>query len=73
MFTLQLLLPLEWQAKLEETAASLGTDAATWITNLISTCLFPNLEGQNSDQYAATQPTETQENTANSANVILYR
>ncbi|MBP5977125.1 hypothetical protein HW132_31480 [Brasilonema sp. CT11] len=72
MFTLQLLLPLEWQAKLEETAASLGTDTAAWVTNLISTFLFSKLEGQNSNP---TQPqfTETQKNTANSAKVILHR
>ncbi|BAZ70807.1 hypothetical protein NIES4106_56040 (plasmid) [Fischerella sp. NIES-4106] len=57
MFTLQLLLPLEWQAKLEETAASLDTDAVTWVTNLISAFLFPKLEGQNFDHSTPKQPT----------------
>ncbi|MBW4628982.1 MAG: ParB N-terminal domain-containing protein [Brasilonema octagenarum HA4186-MV1] len=72
MFTLQLLLPLEWQAKLEETAASLNTNTATWVTSLISASLFSKLEGQNPNQ---TQPqlTETQKNTTNLANVILHR
>jgi hypothetical protein len=40
-FALQLLLPLEWQDKLEETAALLDTDAVTWVKNLIGANLFP--------------------------------
>lgn len=40
-FVLKLFLPLEWQDRLEETAASLGIDPAVWVTNLIGASLFP--------------------------------
>ena len=41
-FVLELHLPVEWQEHLEATAASLGIDAATWVTNLIDRDLFPS-------------------------------
>ncbi|NMG23055.1 ParB/RepB/Spo0J family partition protein [Brasilonema bromeliae] len=42
--TFQVLLPLEWQDRLEETAASVGMDATTWITNLIGASLYETLD-----------------------------
>ena len=46
-FVLELFLPVEWQDRIEETAASLGIDAAVWVTNLIGASLFPS---SNSDE-----------------------
>lgn len=40
-FVLKLFLPVEWQNRLEETAASLGYDPDVWATNLIGASLFP--------------------------------
>ncbi len=46
-FVLQLLIPLEWQDRLEKTAASLHTDAAIWVINLIGASLFPSYDKTN--------------------------
>jgi len=35
VFVLPVVLPLEWQAQLEKTAVAVGTDASTWVKNLI--------------------------------------
>jgi ParB family chromosome partitioning protein len=52
-FVLKLFLPAQWQDWLEATAASLGIDAATWVTNLIGASLFPSSDfGERSDDNA---------------------
>ena len=52
-FGLELFLPIEWQDRIEETAASLGIDAAVWITNLIGASLFsPSSSDEGSDNLA---------------------
>ena len=52
-FGLELFLPVEWQDRLEETAASLGIDAAVWVTNLIGASLFPPFDSdEGSDNLA---------------------
>ncbi|MGB3760498.1 MAG: ParB/RepB/Spo0J family partition protein [Rivularia sp. (in: cyanobacteria)] len=43
-FAIQLLLPVEWQERLEESAAFIDMDAATWIVNLVGRNLARNCD-----------------------------
>ncbi|NJL78286.1 MAG: hypothetical protein HC917_04505 [Richelia sp. SM2_1_7] len=48
-FAIQLLLPVEWQERLEESAAFIDMDAATWIVNLVGRNLARNYDDFNYD------------------------
>lgn len=48
-FAIQLLLPVEWQERLEQSAAFIDMDAATWIVNLVGRNLARNYDDLNYD------------------------
>ncbi|MDF5729361.1 MAG: ParB/RepB/Spo0J family partition protein [Rhizonema sp. PD38] len=69
-FVLQLLIPLEWRNRLEETAASLHTDAATWVINLIGTSLFPSYDKTNFSDSSVLYPQKNHNHNLQSASLL---